>query len=54
MIKIPPEEAYSFDDVLLIPGYSDVLPKDDSYGARWGIRFYTSKHEYKKSDSGGR
>ena len=28
MIKIPPEEAYSFDDVLLIPNYSDVLPKD--------------------------
>lgn len=28
MIKIPPEEAYSFDDVLLIPGYSDILPKD--------------------------
>ncbi|MEJ2474260.1 MAG: IMP dehydrogenase [Desulfobacterales bacterium] len=28
MIKIPPEEAYSFDDLLLIPNYSDVLPKD--------------------------
>lgn len=28
MLKIPPEEAYSFDDVLLMPGYSDVLPKD--------------------------
>jgi len=28
MIKIPPEEAYSFDDVLLIPGYSDILPKE--------------------------
>jgi IMP dehydrogenase len=28
MSKIPPEEAYSFDDVLLMPGYSDVLPKD--------------------------
>ncbi len=27
MPKIPPEEAYSFDDVLLIPHYSDVLPK---------------------------
>ena len=25
---IPPEDAYSFDDVLLIPNYSDVLPKD--------------------------
>jgi IMP dehydrogenase len=28
MPKIPPKEAYSFDDVLLIPNYSDVLPKD--------------------------
>ncbi|MBU4318872.1 MAG: IMP dehydrogenase [Proteobacteria bacterium] len=28
MINIPPEEAYSFDDVLLIPNYSNVLPKD--------------------------
>jgi len=28
MPKIPPEEAYSFDDVLLLPGYSDILPKD--------------------------
>jgi len=28
MMKIPPEEAFSFDDVLLIPNYSDVLPKD--------------------------
>ena len=28
MNKIPPEESYSFDDVLLVPGYSDVLPKD--------------------------
>ncbi len=28
MIKKQPEEAYSFDDVLLLPGYSDVLPKD--------------------------
>jgi IMP dehydrogenase len=28
MIKIPPEEAYSFDDVLLIPNYSDVLPSE--------------------------
>ena len=28
MNKIPPEEAYSFDDVLLVPNYSDVLPKD--------------------------
>ena len=28
MNKILPEEAYSFDDVLLLPNYSDVLPKD--------------------------
>jgi IMP dehydrogenase len=28
MLKIPPEEAYAFDDVLLIPNYSSVLPKD--------------------------
>ena len=28
MTKITLEEAYSFDDVLLIPNYSDVLPKD--------------------------
>lgn len=28
MLKIPPEEAYSFDDVLLMPNYSDILPKD--------------------------
>ncbi|MDM8522196.1 IMP dehydrogenase [Desulfococcaceae bacterium HSG8] len=27
-MKIPPEEAFSFDDVLLMPNYSDVLPKD--------------------------
>jgi IMP dehydrogenase len=34
MIKLPPEEAYSFDDVLLMPGYSDVLPKDVNVSAR--------------------
>jgi IMP dehydrogenase len=28
MNKIPPEEGFSFDDVLLIPNYSDVLPKE--------------------------
>ncbi len=28
MNKIPPEESYSFDDVLLLPNYSDILPKD--------------------------
>ena len=27
-MNISPEDAYSFDDVLLIPNYSDVLPKD--------------------------
>jgi IMP dehydrogenase len=34
MINMPPEEAYSFDDVLLIPNYSDVLPKDVSVRTR--------------------
>jgi IMP dehydrogenase len=28
MAKIPLDEAYSFDDILLLPNYSDVLPKD--------------------------
>ena len=28
MENIPAEAAYSFDDVLLLPGYSDVLPRD--------------------------
>ncbi len=28
MLKLPIEEAYSFDDLLLLPGYSDILPKD--------------------------
>jgi IMP dehydrogenase len=28
MVKIPPEPAFSFDDVLLVPNYSDILPKD--------------------------
>ncbi len=28
MVKISPEEAFSFDDVLLLPGYSDVLPRE--------------------------
>ena len=28
MNRIPPGESYSFDDVLLVPNYSDVLPKD--------------------------
>jgi IMP dehydrogenase len=34
MLKIPPEEAYSFDDVLLIPGYSEVLPSDVNTSTR--------------------
>nr|MDJ0883834.1 IMP dehydrogenase [Desulfobacterales bacterium] len=34
MIKIAPEEAYSFDDVLLLPSYSDVVPKDVMVGTR--------------------
>ena len=34
MPKIPPEEAYSFDDVLLIPSYSDVVPKDVNISTR--------------------
>jgi IMP dehydrogenase len=34
MPKIPPEEAYSFDDILLIPNYSDVLPKDVNVSTR--------------------
>ncbi|MEJ2283820.1 MAG: IMP dehydrogenase, partial [Desulfobacterales bacterium] len=34
MPKIPPEEAYSFDDLLLIPNYSDVLPKDVDISTR--------------------
>jgi IMP dehydrogenase len=28
MKKIPSEAAFSFDDILLLPGYSDVLPRD--------------------------
>jgi len=28
MHKIPLDEAYSFDDLLLVPNYSDVLPRD--------------------------
>ncbi|MCP4747340.1 MAG: IMP dehydrogenase [Desulfobacteraceae bacterium] len=28
MNKIPPDESYSFEDVLLVPNYSDILPKD--------------------------
>jgi IMP dehydrogenase len=28
MTNLIAEEAYSFDDVLLVPSYSDILPKD--------------------------
>ncbi len=34
MVKISPEETYSFDDVLLIPGYSEVLPQDTDVGTK--------------------
>ncbi|OQY58365.1 MAG: IMP dehydrogenase, partial [Desulfobacteraceae bacterium 4572_88] len=34
MTKLPPEEAFSFDDVLLLPNYSDVLPKDVNTSTR--------------------
>ena len=34
MPKLPLDEAYSFDDVLLLPNYSDVLPKDVHVGTR--------------------
>jgi IMP dehydrogenase len=34
MVTIAPEEAFSFDDVLLAPDYSDVLPKDATTHAR--------------------
>jgi len=34
MTSMPPEESFSFDDVLLIPGYSEVLPKDVNTSTR--------------------
>ena len=34
MAILSPEEAFSFDDVLLIPSYSDVLPKDADTSTR--------------------
>ena len=34
MLKIPPEEGYSFDDVLLVPNLSEVLPKDVNTSTR--------------------
>ena len=27
-MKVPVDESFSFDDVLLLPDYSDVLPKE--------------------------
>ena len=34
MNRLSPEGAYSFDDLLLLPGYSDVLPKDADVSSR--------------------
>ena len=34
MVQRSPDEAYSFDDILLIPNYSDVLPKDVNTATR--------------------
>lgn len=34
MLKIPPEVGYSFDDVLLVPNLSEVLPKDVNTSTR--------------------
>jgi IMP dehydrogenase len=34
MTTIQPEDAYSFDDVLLLPSYSEVLPKDTDVTSR--------------------
>ncbi|MBU0991864.1 MAG: IMP dehydrogenase [Proteobacteria bacterium] len=34
MKVIPPEEAYSFDDVLIMPNYSDVLPSEVNTSTR--------------------
>ena len=34
MSNIPSEEGFSFDDVLLTPSYSDVLPKDVNVGSK--------------------
>ena len=33
-MKTPLEESFSFDDVLLIPNYSDLLPKDVNISTR--------------------
>lgn len=34
MMIMPPEEAFSFDDVLLLPNYSDVVPSDCDISTR--------------------
>ncbi|MDY0162183.1 MAG: IMP dehydrogenase [Desulfobotulus sp.] len=34
MMSMPPEEAFSFDDVLLLPNYSDVVPSDCDVSTR--------------------
>ncbi|MCF8049859.1 MAG: IMP dehydrogenase [Desulfobacterales bacterium] len=34
MVKIPPEEGFSFDDVLLLPNYSDILPREVNTATR--------------------
>ena len=41
MLRIS-QEALTFDDVLLIPGYSEVLPKDVSLKTRLGARASSS------------
>jgi len=33
-MKVPVDESFSFDDVLLLPNYSDVLPKDVNVSTR--------------------
>jgi IMP dehydrogenase len=38
MVKLPPDASFSFDDVLLIPNYSDVLPKDVDTSTRLSRR----------------
>ena len=34
MVMIPPEEGFSFDDVLLLPNYSDILPREVNTATR--------------------
>jgi IMP dehydrogenase len=38
MVKLPPDASFSFDDVLLIPNYSDVLPNDVDTSTRLSRR----------------